>query len=71
MKNILKLFLFLILLTSVCYSQAEQTPVISEVHPELKNIPIYPNSDGIMDGNPNWVITKRKVTQFIHISQKP
>jgi hypothetical protein len=54
MKNILKLFLFLILLTSACYSQAEQTPVISEVHPELKNIPIYPNSDGIMDGNPNW-----------------
>ena len=54
MKNILNLFLFLILLTSACYSQAEQTPVISEVHPELKNIPIYPNSNGIMDGNPNW-----------------
>jgi len=46
MKNILKPFLFLILLTSACYSKPTQ--VVDEIHPELKNIPIYPKSNEIM-----------------------
>jgi len=42
------------LLLSSCRAQSSPTQVVDEIHPELKNMPIYPNSNGIMEGTPNW-----------------
>lgn len=45
-------FLVIVLLLTSCHAHNTSTPDINEVHPELKNIPIYSDSSPLMGGMP-------------------
>ena len=50
-KKIAQLLILAIFLTS-CRAQTTPVPLETEVHPELKNIPVYPEAKGWMRGIP-------------------
>lgn len=53
MKQKTMVFLLVVtLLLSACRAQATPTPAENEVHPELKNIPVYPEAKGWVRGIP-------------------
>ena len=45
-------FLAVVLFLSACHTQTPSIPVENEVHPELQNIPVYPDSKGWARGVP-------------------
>lgn len=52
--------LALVLFLSACRSQTTPTPTSTlEIHPELKNIPVYPESTAWMDGIPGVDVPER------------
>lgn len=52
MKHTIAWLISLMLLLSSCSSQTSSTQVVNEIHPELKNIPVYPESSAWAEGIP-------------------
>ena len=50
-QSIIWLF-FLIFVISACDTQVASTPVPGTVHPDLKDIPIYPGTESLIYGSP-------------------
>ena len=52
MKQKAVIFLLVVVIFSACRAQATSTPATNEIHPELQNIPVYPESSAWMEGIP-------------------
>jgi len=52
MKQKATVFLLIVMIFSACHAQATSTPTNNEIHPELQNIPVYPEASAWMEGIP-------------------
>jgi hypothetical protein len=52
MKQKAATFLLVVVIFSACRAQATSIPATDEIHPELQNIPAYPESSAWMEGIP-------------------